>query len=122
GTFSVGYSVNNRGQVVGQSRNKAGATVAYLWENGVMKSIANFGNGFTRASAINNKGEIVGLGVLSDGRVAGFKTNASGGPVQRVTALTGNYTTLFAINEQGQFVGDADSGAHDPQGRDGFDA
>jgi probable HAF family extracellular repeat protein len=122
GTFSAGWSVNSTGQVVGQTTNRAGDTVAFLWENGHMSAIANFGGGFTRASGINERGDIVGFGITRDGRGVGFKTNTSGGPVERFSALTGNFTTLFAVNEWGQFVGDADTGLKDPNGNDGFDA
>jgi probable HAF family extracellular repeat protein len=122
GGFSVAWGVNNRGQAVGETENGAGATVAFAWQNGVMKAIANFGAGFTRASAINDLGEVVGFGVTPDDRGVVFKVNASGGPVQRFSALTGNFTTAFDINERGQFVGDADRGTRDPHGEPGFDA
>jgi probable HAF family extracellular repeat protein len=122
GSYSVAWSVNSSGQVVGQTSNRAGDTVAFLWENGHMTGIANLGAGFSVARGINEQGDIVGFGDTRNGRGVGFKTDTSGGPIERFSALAGNFTTLFAINEWGQFVGDADSGVRDPRGEPGFDA
>ena len=65
GNWSEAYSINDTGQIVGQS-----AGHAFLWENGTMTDLNEFlpiGSEWLllEATAINNKGQIVGCGYIS---------------------------------------------------------
>jgi len=55
------YALNDKGQVVGESRTKTGARHAFVWENGKMTDLGTLPGGRnSRADAINNKSQIVG--------------------------------------------------------------
>ena len=62
GRSSVAYALNNMDQVVGESATASGYNRAFLWENGRMQdlAIASSPTGFSRASGINDIGQIVG--------------------------------------------------------------
>jgi len=65
GNWSEAYSINDTGQIVGQS-----AGHAFLWENDTMTDLNEFlpiGSEWLllEATAINNKGQIVGCGYIS---------------------------------------------------------
>ena len=57
GGFSVASAINNRGEIVGYSRDANGLLHAFVYRNGVMRSLN--GNPCT-AIAINDAGQIVG--------------------------------------------------------------
>ena len=56
GTNTRPAKINNKGQVVGVSGGKA-----FLFENGVMRSLGTLGGTYSEATAINNNGQIVGV-------------------------------------------------------------
>lgn len=58
GSDSVPYSINDAGQVVGVDYQNSTYGNAFLWENGKLKDIANFGGRFSQAYDISNKGQI----------------------------------------------------------------
>jgi len=68
GNRSEGYSINDSGQVVGQSYTASGSTHAFITDNGVMKDLNDAlienstGWNFITAKAINNLGQITGYG------------------------------------------------------------
>lgn len=72
GTYSEAFALNNLGQIVGQSDGPLGAH-AYLWSNGTDASDLNEvldrakpGVILTAALSINDKGQIVAIGVVDD--------------------------------------------------------
>jgi probable HAF family extracellular repeat protein len=75
---SLANAINNTGQVVGFSQNPDGTnTVAVLWQNGVMANLNTLippGSHFflQEALGINNRGQIIGTGVLPNGQVRGY--------------------------------------------------
>src|SRR5262249_5340857 len=74
---SLANAINNTGQVVGFSQDPDGNnTVAVLWQNGVMANLNTLippGSHFflQEALGINNRGQIIGTGVLPNGQVRG---------------------------------------------------
>jgi probable HAF family extracellular repeat protein len=62
-TFNIGFSLNNRGQVVGQSDLPGDATWhPFLWENRVMTDLGTlYGLPVGFAASINNQGQVVGV-------------------------------------------------------------
>src|SRR5258708_37923513 len=64
GTGSLAAAVNGHGQVVGSSLNSKGESRAVIWENGKITDLNDLIPGatglvLTRATAINNRGQIV---------------------------------------------------------------
>jgi len=89
GNFSVGYGINNSGQVVGSSQDANGDTHAFLYSNFNLIDLdpavsqfnnANFGGSGeindTVASGINNNGRIVGTYFNNDAFTYDSKTGA----------------------------------------------
>jgi probable HAF family extracellular repeat protein len=67
GSTSSAYSINNKGQVVGEANTSVYVRAAFLWQNGVMKDLntlipASSGWKLSYATDINNKGQIIGQG------------------------------------------------------------
>jgi probable HAF family extracellular repeat protein len=77
---SEAYSVNDNGLIVGSAWDDdfQQDSAAWAWLNGTMYDLNDFlgaGSDFTRllsANGVNNNGDIVGVGVLSDGTISGF--------------------------------------------------
>lgn len=67
GGNSVGLDINNRGDIVGQADPGRG----FIWRNGTMIDLGVLGADFSRAEAINERGDIAGLGFDLPGRKHG---------------------------------------------------
>ncbi|MHC4084601.1 MAG: hypothetical protein ACYSWZ_02230 [Planctomycetota bacterium] len=71
GSRSRAKSINEAGQIVGESKTSTGEEHAFLWENDTMVDLnvllpVNSGWNYLRvANAINNKGQIVGIGKMN---------------------------------------------------------
>ena len=65
GTSGYPTSINNRGQIVGQS-NLAGDTTwhAFLWDRGSLKDLGTIGGQFSSAYWINDAGEVAGVATM----------------------------------------------------------
>lgn len=71
GSTSHAYDINDAGQIVGTARTTNEADHAVLWENGAPTDLndaipANSEWELRSARAINNRGEILGVGVFND--------------------------------------------------------
>ena len=107
GNYVSGANAN--GQVVGRYNPIPDAAQhAFLYQNGSMQDLGVLGDGgnnkFTSATGINNHGQVVGCGTLTDfwGQdQAGFLY--SNGSMQAI----GSDSTAYGINNNGQVVGSA---------------
>jgi probable HAF family extracellular repeat protein len=107
-------AINDRGQVVGGSGHQCGflpyPTIyvehAVLWQHGRPIDLGNFGGGQNNlASAINNRGQVVGASDLS-GDATGHAFLWQDGVLTDLGTLPGDYSSMAGnINESGQVVG-----------------
>lgn len=67
GGNSVGFDINNRGEIVGQADPGRG----FVWRNGTMSDLGILDVDFSRAEAINERGDVAGLGFDLAGRKHG---------------------------------------------------
>ena len=64
GAVDEAAALNDKGQVVGDSRTKTGALHAFVWENGQMTDLGTLpGDTYSHGVAINDNGQIVGYSV-----------------------------------------------------------
>lgn len=101
GTASVGYGLNNLGQIVGVSSNRDNSgSSAFLYSSGTMEAL---GTPFTPGDAygINDYGQIVG-GMQFGNRFQAFLYD--GGTIRNLGSLAGD-SHAYDINNVGQVVG-----------------
>ena len=104
GLQSLAQGINDAGQIVGWSFLSDGSLRATLWQNG---TIVNLGSGanFSYATAINNKGQVVGA---STGPVNPRAYLWDQGTMTNLGAIGGGDSVAFGINDQGIVVGQYD--------------
>lgn len=98
-------ALNDRGQVVGASRNAQQQTHAFLWTDGEMTDLGTLGGNSSRATDVDSEGRVVG-----DAQTASGDTHAffwSCGEMTDLGTLGGTTSHAVAINAQGWIVGDA---------------
>ncbi|HVT74365.1 MAG TPA: hypothetical protein VHD61_14610 [Lacunisphaera sp.] len=104
GTVSRGYAINDSGQVVGQSYNKAVVNVGGTWVDITTLDPSYSSSG--QANAINSSGQVVGID--SNGAMASAFLYSGGlsGTVTSLGTLYGSfYSQANGINDAGVVVG-----------------
>jgi probable HAF family extracellular repeat protein len=103
------YDVNSRGQVVGSNpagKIQQGEQHAVLWAGGKLTDLGGLPRyPDSRAVAINNRGQVVGMSKTFNGRTRGFLWQS--GKMIDLGTLGGCCTTPTAINERGQIIGES---------------
>lgn len=106
GTNGYPLSLNNRGQVVGQS-NLSGDQVfhPFLWDQGVLKDIGTFGGDFGSANWLNDAGDVVGWALYPGNQL--FRPFLwRKGQIIDLGSVSGDACGIaFGINSVGQVVG-----------------
>jgi probable HAF family extracellular repeat protein len=117
GPDAVALLVNDNGQVVGDSytnsepseycANNVGfalTTGAFLWENGEMQNLGNFGGTCTFAFDLNNRGEVIGASTLSEDQ-AQHPFLWEHGQLKDLGTFGGTVGNALSLNDAGKVVG-----------------
>ncbi len=110
---SSAQSINNRGEIVGQSMTAAGELRAVLWsQDGAIHDLGALGGGWSIAYDINDLGQVVGMTSVPDGFGQAFLWSADGGMLNLgsfrpegdyFTNAIGSYAK--SLNDRGDIVG-----------------
>jgi probable HAF family extracellular repeat protein len=117
GTSSFAFGLNDSGQVVGDSYNASGQPHAFVWQNGTMSDLNDLippGSGWVlgNATAINNAGQIVGVGSHNgQGRAFLLTPDSSGLPTPAGTVQF-TRSDARAVLVAGSTVTATDAGVH----------
>ena len=111
GRKTVAWSINERGQVVGQSTTANGYGQAFVWQNGRMRGL---GRDSISAYGINERGQIIGNKAVNGAEHAFVWRN---GTMTDLGTLGGKQSYAVAINERGQVVGWSATKRNDQLGR-----
>lgn len=110
GGYAIAYDINDIGQTVGVSLilDESHAPFhPFLYSDGAMRDLGSLAyGGVSSANAINNAGRIAGYSEDVDGTFSAFiYENAT---MTFLGNLGGSFVDVGGINEQGDFVGNAD--------------
>ena len=125
GTYSRALSINNCGQIVGESSvTGASPTHPFIWRNGVMRDLGTLGGSRGIAFDINASGLVVGNSTILVGEQHAFRwfdQNGDGvsdpGELTDLGLIPGYSThSAFGVNDIGQIVGSAENGNGEASG------
>ena len=106
---SFASDINDQGVVAATSLPPIGGEEAFLWLNGQRIPLPTLGGKFSVTQALNRT-QVVGQANLP-GDTFGHATLWNAGLVKDLGTLGGNSSMAFGINNSGQIVGQADTGA-----------
>lgn len=114
GNSSSASSINNSGQIVGNSRNSEKRIRATLFDStgaGNNIDLGTLGGNNSYAKSINDNGQIVGSAYKSSGLATAtmFDPTGSGNNIDLGTLTNGSWSEAVSINNNGQIVGGADN-------------
>ncbi len=103
GNWSHGNTINNQGQIVGNSITGNEEERAFLYEKWGMSDLGTLGGVHSYATDINNNGQIVGYAQNSDNNTRAYLySNAT---MVDLGTLGGEWSSAYAINDYGHIVG-----------------
>ena len=118
---TAAYATNDRGQIVGSQSETVGGPYgfdlhAFLWEAGRKRDLGTLGGHIGVATAINERGQVVGWSCLAKKPCAPFPDIPNppahaflweDGRMRDLGTLGGSGSYAYAINERGQVVGES---------------
>jgi probable HAF family extracellular repeat protein len=105
GTYSIGYAINDAGQVAGFSyTNGDTATRAFLYSHGMMDDLGTLGGASSSASDLNSQGDVTGY-ALTTGNSALHAFVYSQGAMTDLGTLGGTWSQGLGISDSKQIAG-----------------
>lgn len=105
GTYSYANSINDLGQVAGESEVADGSKHAFIWDKGAMTDVGTLGGQTSAAYGINDAGQVVGESQTVDGSTHAFVWDK--GVMTDLGTLGGQTSAAYGINDAGQVVGES---------------
>ncbi len=106
GGDTLAWGINNKGEVVGNSRNASGIDRAFIYRNNKMTDLGTLGGSSSVAYAINNHSQVTGRAFLpGDQDEHAFFWD---GAMQDIPTLGGSDGAGTGINDDGIIVGQSD--------------
>jgi probable HAF family extracellular repeat protein len=106
GSYSLGYGINNSGNVTGETETTNTLTHGFIYRTGTMNDLIEFGFGqfYSTGHGINDSNDVVGQAA-----VTGFYRAilVSGTNRTDLGTLGGDYSNAYGINDPGQVVGES---------------
>ena len=103
-TDSTAVAINDRGEVAGTSFTPGGTRRPVVWRSGKITSLGTLGGAFSEAVTVNERGQVIGVGVPANGSVV-HAFVWDGGKLTDLGTLGGQESDAAAINEHDQIVG-----------------
>jgi probable HAF family extracellular repeat protein len=108
GTHAAALSLNDHGEVVGQTDTKGHFSYAFRDSHGKMTSLGSLLGGNSAATGINNQGQIVGVSINADGSRSTVFLYCHG-RMKAIGKVPGLLPThmgpIFSINDRAQIIG-----------------
>jgi probable HAF family extracellular repeat protein len=101
--FSTASDVNDRAEVVGDSRTPAGHRHAVLWWRGAIRDLGALGGEYSTAAAVNNRGDVAGTSTTRNGQLRAFLWRK--GRMTDLGTLGGPASAATGVNERGDVSG-----------------
>lgn len=114
GSESYASAINEKGQIVGTSKDKANRRRAFLYERGRMRDLGTLGGTEAVANDINDNGQVVGTSYAAVGGADRATLFRPGGQPLDINPPGALSSGAGAINSRGDIVGSAQTSANPP--------